>query len=281
MHLTLSNFDGPLDLLLHLIKVQEINIFNIPIERVTGQFLAFIRQLPTLNYAEAGEYLSMAAQLIEIKARMLLPNFQPAPEDAQSLDDISDNDPRKTLVAQLLEQEAAQLRAAALELAAAASFGETRFGSGEASRRAEEWEDLPGPLVGEPLQLLLALERVLVSFAREQSMPTVRVRAQRISIHTRMEQLKDRFAVQPQCFFTDLLEDCESRYELIVTLMAVLELCKARQLDFKQELNYGPIDIFQGDRFADATPGAEGIDSDAEIGSSSRQGKALPQEAEA
>ena len=262
MHLTLTNFDGPLDLLLHLIKVQEINIFNIPIQRVTSQFLVFIRQLPQLNYAEAGEYLAMAAQLVEIKARMLLPNFQATAEDAQSLDDISDTDPRKTLVAQLLEQEATQLRAAAQELAEAASFGETRFGSGESARRGAEWEDLEGPLVGEPLQLLLALERVLISFAREQAVPTVRVRAHRISIHTRMEQLKDRFALTERCFFVDLLEECESRYELIVTLMAVLELCKARQLDFKQELAYGPIEIFQGDRFADPTPGAEGIESD-------------------
>jgi segregation and condensation protein A len=262
MHLTLSNFDGPLDLLLHLIKVQEINIFNIPIEKVTGQFLSFIQQLPVLNYAEAGEYLSMAAQLIEIKARMLLPNFVANPDDAQSLDDISDNDPRKTLVAQLLEQEAAQLRAAAQELAVAASFGETRFGSGESQRRGAEWEDLPGPLVGEPLQLLLALERVLISFAKEQAVPTVRVRAHKISIHTRMEQLKERFALRTEATFVDLLEDCESRYELIVTLMAVLELCKARQLDFKQEHTYGPIEIFQGDRFTDPTPGAEGIEGD-------------------
>jgi segregation and condensation protein A len=261
MHLTLANFDGPLDLLLHLIKVQEVNVFNIPIQKVTYQFFALIRQLPTLNYAEAGEYLSMAAQLVEIKARMLLPNFSPGPEDAQSLDDISDNDPRKTLVAQLLEQEAAQLRAAAVELGQAASFGETRFASGEATRRGEEWDDLPGPLVGEPLQLLLALERVLIAFAREQAVPTVRVRAQRISIHTRMEQLKEKFAIVPEATFDVLLEDCESRYELIVTLMAVLELCKARQLDFSQEFNYGPIKIFKAERFEDATPGTEGTES--------------------
>lgn len=263
MHLSLANFDGPLDLLLHLIKVQEINVFNIPMERVTSQFLAFIRQVPLLNFGEAGEYLLMAAQLVEIKSRMLLPNFEASPEDAQSLDDLSDSDPRKTLVAQLLEQEAQVLRLAAAELEKAASFGESRFGSGEFRRREEEWDELPRPLKGDAFQLLLAFERVLLEFARESAVPTVRVRAQRISIHTRMEQLKEKFALVPRCFFADLLEDCESRYDLIVTLMAVLELCKARQLDFVQETTYGPIDIFQGDRFADVTPGAEGIDEPA------------------
>lgn len=262
MHLSLSNFDGPLDLLLHLIKVQEINIFNIPIERVSAQFLAFIREVPSLNFSLAGEYLATAAQLVEIKSRMLLPNFEPDAREAESLDDMSDDDPRKTLVAQLLEQEAAQLRAAASELEQAGRFGASSFGSGEFRRREEEWDSLPRPLVGDALQLLLAFERVLLEFARERSVPTVRVRAQRISIHTRMEQLKDKFALKPDSSFAELLEDCETRYELIVTLMAVLELCKAKQLDYRQEFTYGPIDIFQGERFSDPTPGSEGIDGE-------------------
>ena len=264
MHLQLENFDGPLDLLLHLIKVQEINIFNIPIAVVTKQFLSFIKQVPQLNFSEAGEYLAMAAQLVEIKSRMLLPNFEPDTEQASSLEDLSDDDPRKTLVAQLLEQDAALLRRAAAELEKSAQYGDKRLASGEFKRRESEWEDLPRPIEGNALQLLLAFERVLLNFAKEKSVPTVRVRAQRISIHTRMIQLKEMFSFKPLWLFSELLEDCESRYELIVTLMAVLELCKARQLDFRQEYTYGPIEIFHGDRFADVTPGTEAIGEEAD-----------------
>lgn len=262
MHLRLANFDGPLDLLLHLIKVQEINIFNIPIARVTEQFLSFIRQVPELNFSEAGEYLAMAAQLVEIKSRMLLPNFEPDPEGLESLADVSDDDPRKPLVAQLLEHEAAAIRAAALELEAAALLGESMLASGEARRRSEEWDRLPRPLKGDPFQLLLAFEKVLLSFAKGKAVPKVTVRSQRITIHTRMEQLKEKFGQRQSWLFTDLLEDCSDRYELIVTLMAVLELCKARQLDFTQEYTYGPIQIVQGDRFTDPTPGTEADERD-------------------
>ncbi len=257
MHLRLANFDGPLDLLLHLIKVQEVNVFNIPIAPITEQFLSFIQQVPELNYSEAGEYLAMAAQLVEIKSRMLLPSFEPEPGEASSLEDISDNDPRKPLVAQLLEMEAAAIRAAAQELQAAARLGETMLPSGEGKRREEEWEALPRPLKGDVFQLLLSFERVLLNFAKEKAVPTVTVKSQRISIHDRMVQLKEKFGLRRSWFFAELLEDCESRYELIVTLMAVLELCKAKQLDYAQEHTYGPIQIFQSDCFDEPTPGTE------------------------
>jgi segregation and condensation protein A len=262
MHLRLANFDGPLDLLLHLIKVQEINVFNIPIVRVTEQFLVFIRQVPELNFSEAGEYLAMAAQLVEIKSKMLLPNYESDGDEVQTLADVSDDDPRKPLVEQLLEHEAAAIRAAAQELEAAALLGDSMLPSGEPRRRAEEWESLPRPLKGDPFQLLLAFEKVLLSFAKGRSVPKVTVRSQRITIHTRMEQLKEKFGLRQSWLFSELLEDCTDRYELIVTLMAVLELCKARQLDFIQEYIYGPIQIVQGDRFMDPTPGTEADDRD-------------------
>lgn len=265
MHLRLSNFDGPLDLLLHLIKVQEVNIFNIPIVQISQQFLSFIRQLPEVDYARAGEYLAMAAQLVEIKSRMLLPNFVAEDSEASSLDEVDENDPRKPLVQQLLEHEAAAIKQAALQLESAAMLGERMLGSGEAMRRAEEWADLPRPIDGRPLQLLLAFEGVLLRFAKAQSVPRVTVKSQKITIHQRMEQLKDKFSLRSSWLFTELLEDCESRYELIITLMAVLELCKARQLDYRQEYVYGPIQIFQADCFADPTPGTEGFEEPAPL----------------
>src|SRR3712207_1763947 len=102
MHLRLESFDGPLDLLLHLIRVQEINVFNIPISTITEQFLSFLGQFPELEFHLAGEYLAMAAQLIEIKAQMLLPALQNKLSDPHSLAEMSEDDPRRPLVEQLL-----------------------------------------------------------------------------------------------------------------------------------------------------------------------------------
>ena len=104
MHLRLENFDGPLDLLLHLIKAQELNIFNIPIAIITEQYLSFLKQVPALDFHSAGEYLAMAAQLIEIKANLLVPVLQNNLQESQTLEDIPEDDPRRVLVEQLLEE---------------------------------------------------------------------------------------------------------------------------------------------------------------------------------
>jgi segregation and condensation protein A len=250
MHLRLENFDGPLDLLLYLIKTQELNIFNIPVAHITEQFLGFLAQVPELDYQTAGEYLATAAQLIEIKANMLIPILQNKP-DPENLDEMPEEDPRKPLVEQLLEFEA--LKKASEFLAQAGKMQMEILPSGEFKRREDEFEQFEHPLKGNPFDLVIALERVLLRFSVQKSAPRVTVRAQKVTIQQKMVELKKRLEPLESISLKEFVEDCDSRYELIVTIMAMLELCKARHVFVRQEIEMGDIAIFKGEFFFDTS----------------------------
>ena len=247
MHLRLENFDGPLDLLLYLIKTQELNIFNIPIAHITEQFLGLIKQVPELDFQMAGEYLATAAQLIEIKANMLIPILQNKPQEAQSLEDVQEQDPRKPLIEQLLEFEA--LKKASEFLAAAGKMQQDIIPSGEYKRRECEFEQFEHPLKGNPFDLVIALERVLLKFSVQKSAPRVTVRAQKMTIQDKMMSIKKRLIPFDFMTLQNFILECLSRYDLIITIMAVLELCKAGHLKVTQEIEMGEILITKGLRF--------------------------------
>lgn len=256
MHLRLQSFDGPLDLLLHLIQAAELNIFDIPMSLITEQYLGFLRQVPELDFHQAGEYLAMAARLIEIKVAMLIPALQNRLEGAQSLEEMSEEDPRRPLVEMLLEREA--LKAASLQLEALSILGRDVFPSGEPLRRSAEFEDLEAPLRGDPFALVIAFERLLLRYAETRVAPIVKVRAQKITIQTKMVAIKRRFETASESTLREFFDECESRYELIVTLMAVLELSKAAHLALAQAELFGPIVIMRGPKFYDLAPELEG-----------------------
>jgi segregation and condensation protein A len=257
MHLRLQSFDGPLDLLLHLIKAHELNIFNIPMALITEQFLGFLRQVPELDFHQAGEYLAMAAQLIEVKAAMLIPALQnKIADEAQSLSEMDEQDPRKPLVEQLLEREA--IRMACEHFDKLALLGRDVFPSGEHLRRAAEFEDADAPIKGNPFSLVIAFEQVLLQFARTRNAPMVKVNAQKITIQSKMSLIKRRFEIAEEFTLREFFDECESRYELIVTLMAVLELSKANHLNLAQAELFGPIFLTRGARFYDEAPELEG-----------------------
>jgi segregation and condensation protein A len=257
MRLHLANFDGPLDLLLHLIKAHEVSVFNIPIVLITEQYLSFLRNVPDLDFNEAGEYLAMAAQLIEIKAAFLVPALQNTLADnPESLEDLSADDPRRSLVEQLIAYEA--IKEACIELNKLKMLGRDVFPSGEAKRREGEVDESMQPIKGDPYELVIAFERVLLRFAQKRNAPKVTVHAQKITIESRMVKLKDFFRVVPAAQMTELFVDCESRYELIVVFMAVLELCKANQLQLEQHEHFGPITITHGPKFEEDAPEVDG-----------------------
>jgi len=259
MHLRLQSFDGPLDLLLHLIKAHEINIFNIPMALITEQFLGYLRQVPELDFHQAGEYLAMAAQLIEIKVAMLIPALRGRVAEADSLDNMADDDPRRELVQALLERDA--LRRVVEQLDSLSLLGRDVFPSGESRRREEEFENAEAPLKGDPFSLVISFERLLLRFAETRAAPTVRVHAQKITIQSKMVAVKRRFALIEEVTLREFFDECESRYELIVTLMAVLELAKAAHVSLMQAEIYGPVLITRGARFYDDAPELEGEDT--------------------
>ena len=222
----LERFEGPLDLLLHLIQRDEIDIYDIPIARITQQYLTYIELMRLLDLDVAGEFLVMAATLMRIKAKMLLPTPPPGEEE--------EIDPRDELVQRLLEYR---------QFKEASSTLKTR----EEHRRLEyERGMVPGDEEGGPLplapatlfHLLDALNRVL---ARLPARTVMELEAEAYDIEEKIERIHNRVRVAGQLSFETLLGECRSRLEMIVTFLALLELLKMNRLSAIQEGNFGEI----------------------------------------
>lgn len=233
---TLPIFQGPLDLLLYLIEREEIDIFDIPIEHITNQYLEYLSQLESLNLEVAGEFLVMAAQLLEIKSRMLLPQ----PERPQ-VEEEEAGDPRAELVARLLEYR--RYKQVAEELRMRAEIQRFVF-----SR---------GTLVNEgaaPQQPQITLEEIS-AFDLWAAFQNV---LNRIKEPSRGEVVRPRFTVpqkiaaiaarlrwaQDGIRFEELFEESASRLELVVTFLALLELIRLRRVRVAQEQLFGEIRVY-------------------------------------
>jgi segregation and condensation protein A len=224
-------FDGPLDLLLHLIREAKIDIYDIPIAEITAQYLEMLALMEALDLAVAGEFLVMAATLMEIKSRMLLPRPPvPPPEEDEG------GDPRAELVQRLLEYE--QYKQLAEQFRVLEEEGRLRFTRTPAPEEAESVplaELRPDDLIG-------ALRRMLASFA-EAGPPVASLQRERVNLRLRMRELWGLLqdSLKP-ISFRELFPDAPrpSRLEVIVTFLAVLEL-----------LRLGRIRVFQSHPLAD------------------------------
>ncbi len=238
----LSNFEGPLDLLLHLIKTNELNIHDIPIALITAQYLAAIELLQELDLDVAGEFLVMAATLIHIKSKMLLPR----PETAAGLEGEAE-DPRDTLVRRLLEHE---------KFKAAAGLLHERE-----QLRAAQWLRPDGRVAemagdGYEPELEVDLFSLLTAFQavveRAKLRPRVALPPEQISIETRIDQLLARLSETEACGFEDLFADIRDRSGLIVTFLALLEMIRLRLVRVFQSGSFGPVRVYKRPRPADA-----------------------------
>ena len=238
----LSNFEGPLDLLLHLIKTNELNIHDIPIALITAQYLAAIELLQELDLDVAGEFLVMAATLIHIKSKMLLPR----PETAAGLEG-EEEDPRDTLVRRLLEHE---------KFKAAAGLLHERE-----QLRAAQWLRPDGRVAemagdGYEPELEVDLFSLLTAFQavveRAKLRPRVVLPPEQISIETRIGQLLARLSETEACGFEDLFADIRDRSGLIVTFLALLEMIRLRLVRVFQSGSFGPVRVYKRPRPADA-----------------------------
>ena len=229
----LHNFEGPLDLLLHLIKKHEVNIYDIPIALITQQYLEYLELMQELNLDVAGEFLVMAATLIHIKSRMLLPRPDPTQED-------HDEDPREALVRRLLEHQKFKAAAELLherEIQRSAQWGRPD------GRIAALVGEPPEPEVEVDLFSLMAAFRQVLERARQR--PVVVLPPEQISIETRIEQLLSRLSETEACGFEDLFGDVQSRAGLIVTFLALLEMIRLRLVRVFQQGNFGPIRVYK------------------------------------
>jgi len=229
----LLNFEGPLDLLLHLIKKHEVNVYDIPIALITQQYLDYLDLMQEMNLEVAGEFLVMAATLIHVKSRMLLPRPDPAQEDPEE-------DPRDALVRRLVEHQ--KFKAAA-ELLHDREIQRSAMWPRADGPVAEVVGEAPEPEVEVDLYSLMAAFRQVLERARAR--PKVILPAEQMPIETRIEQLLARLSETEACGFEDLFADVQTRAGMIVTFLALLEMIRLKTVRVFQQGNFGPIRVYK------------------------------------
>jgi segregation and condensation protein A len=228
----LPAFEGPLDLLLHLIRVNEVDIYDIPIARITDEYFQYLALLEELDLEVAGEFLVMAATLVYIKSKMLLPADPSATEEP-----FEEEDPRTPLVDMLLEYQ--RFRAAA----------ETLSGREDQQRqfffRSTPLEVLSGggPLEVNLFDLLTAFREVL---ERAKDQPVLEFLTRPVSTAERMVAILDRVATaEPFVTFDSLFPPDADRWLVILTFLALLELLRQGSIRVRQQVDFGDIVVMR------------------------------------
>ena len=223
----LDAFEGPLDLLLYLIRRQNLDILNIPIAEITDQYVQYIDMMTDLRLELAAEYLVMAAMLAEIKSRMLLP--RPVAEEEESVD------PRAELIRRLQEYE--RYKQAAEDLDGLNHMTRDNFQcQAELVERHMEARDPDVDL----REILLALKDVI---RRADMFTSHRVSKETLSVREKMSHVLQRVNSETYTCFTDLFNLDEGRLGVVVTFLAILELLKGSLLEMVQANAFAPIHV--------------------------------------
>jgi segregation and condensation protein A len=228
-------FEGPLDLLLHLIKKNEVDLYDIPVALIADQYLAYIELMKELNLELAGEFLVMAATLAQIKSRMLLP-----PAEGEG-DEEGGVDPRAQLIERLLEYK--KFKEAAATLGERESLWREVFvrqGKG-AWEDSEEHQDETLFNFG-LLDLLDAFKRVLANVPADRFHE---ITGERISLADRINQILERLQGEDSITFDSLFEADRTRDQVVVTFLALLELARLRAIKVLQVEEFGAIRIMK------------------------------------
>ncbi len=227
--ITFPSFDGPMDLLLHLIKEHELDIYDIPISKITREYLDYLELMRTLNLEIAGDFLVMAATLMQIKSRMLLP-VDPTPDEPQE-------DPRLELMRRLVEYK--KFKDAAEQL-----------GGLEKNQTQLLSRNIPDDLkqVGEEehleevtlFGLLAAFKDVLI---HTQEDVTAELSRPEITVSQKINDLMDVLQAQQKIVFRPILTACRTKIEKIVALLALLELIRLKLVKVFQDKVFGEIEV--------------------------------------
>ena len=222
----LDTFEGPLDLLLYLIRKQNLNILDVPIADITDQYVNYINLMKELELELAGEYLLMAAMLAEIKSKMLLPLFE----------DVEDEeDPRAELVRRLLEYE--RYRTASEELNKLQRLERDVFITGVESSHLAQPIELPEIALQE---LMLSFQEVL---RRAEMFTSLHLLKEPLSVRERMATILEKLKNKDFIDFTDLFDLEEQKTGLVVTFLAILELMKESLIEIVQTKDFGVIHV--------------------------------------
>ena len=228
--ITLPAFDGPMDLLLHLIKEHELDIYDIPISKITKEYLAYLELLESLNMEVAGDFLVMAATLMHIKSRMLLP-VDPSPDQPEE-------DPRLELMRRLVEYKKFKDAADQLsELEKLRYHLLPRMVPPDFKQVGEEEHLEEVSLFG----LLAAFKDVLIHSQEE--MTAQLIRPEEITVSQKINDLMDLLQANPRIVFRSFLDKCHVKIEKIVALLALLELVRLKLVRAVQRKIFGEIEI--------------------------------------
>lgn len=224
LKILLGEFEGPLDLLLHLIRQEQVSIYDIPVARITDAYLRYLQLMQELDIAVAGDFLVMAATLIELKTKMLLPRDPLAPADELE-------DPRTDLVNQLLEYQ--KYKAAAEMLWSRATVEQAIF------RRAELETDKNNPEVAVGVfDLLKVFQEIL---ARHKEEVLLEIEREEISMAEMLERLRNMVMSASELNLRVFFERAQSRRELVLAFLSVLELVRTTEIKLFQKETFGDI----------------------------------------
>lgn len=217
-HVRLTQFEGPLDLLLHLIRRDKINIYDIPISHITNEYLAYIEIMQELRLEVAGEFFVMAATLMRIKAQMLLPRRH---------DEEEEEDPRDELVRNLLEYRKYKEAAGIL-----AGYEQDRRRVFTRPMRVPPDEPAEAPVMEVTVfDLMDAFRKVMEELKRQVS---YRVEREPVTVEEKMDIVRRRLVSGSEVLFTELFSGASTRFEIIVTFLAILELSRLGELSARQ-----------------------------------------------
>ncbi len=230
----LSSFDGPLDLLLHLIAKNKVSIYDIPISLILQQYMDILHEARSTDMEVAGDFIAMAAQLMLIKSRMLLPK--------EINEDDAEEDPRAQLVEKLLEYQ--RIREMQPYFRAHSDAGRDIFiRPQEPLQRKREFEGTVPPE-----KLTDAARRMLTRIGRKLPPPVSSfsgiVGRERVPVHTRITSILLRFRKKATLHFQSLFDDSHSRSEIVATFLAVLELSKTHRIYIDGEGEDAELSLF-------------------------------------
>ncbi|HYE64977.1 MAG TPA: segregation/condensation protein A [Pyrinomonadaceae bacterium] len=226
LKLILGEFAGPLDLLLYLIRQEQVSIYDIPVARITDEYLRYLRLMQELDIAVAGDFLVMAATLIEIKSRMLLPR-DPLAESA----DGEESDPRRDLINQLLEHQ--KYKAAAQMLWSRATVERAIFTRGELETDKQNPEVAAGVF-----DLLKVFQQIL---ARHKEEVLLEIERDEMTMAEMLERLRNMVLSAGELNLIKFFERARSRRELVLAFLSVLELVRTTEISLIQRETFGEI----------------------------------------
>jgi segregation and condensation protein A len=222
-------YEGPLDLLLDLIRRQDINIYDIPIARITAQYLAYVEKLRQLDVNVAAEFIYMAAVLIHIKSKMLLPRDPDAPLDAE-------DDPRAELVNRLLEHE--KFKSAAQMLLQKQQI-EDAVRSNPAIKEFMDAEGTEPDIAADVIDLVKTFQQVV---ERVRSRPLIQVNEETVTVDQMIDYLQRRLSLEDRPIrLKQLLRNVNSHQALVCMFLALLEMVRLQAIQLRQDRLFGEI----------------------------------------